>query len=244
MVTMTRQLISLTCITLALGACSHNVFSPPASTMPLTSAANVAAGRTAVRAEASTVSEFVLGPDIGVGALAARHGVTENLEVDVQGSAGHVFEKSAAGTDRNIYAGRVGAKLNPGTTRNLAFTAGLGGGHSAAGEFVSADLGIAIAYEDSRLVPFAALRGFVSEPIRAKAVDTGDGTDNPGDHIDTPRTTVGAMTRVGLKLHLAGDWRTNTSDPTLVAGLGVTKIADDMTNEVYADLSAGFEIGF
>ena len=237
---MNTRILSI-CVTLALGACSHRVYSPPASTMPLSGAATVTAGRTAVRAEASSLSE-ILGPTSGVGAVAARHGITEKLEVDVQGGAAHVRARSAAATDPNIYAGRVGARFNPGTTRNLAFTAGLGGGHSAGGEFVSADLGITIAYEDSRLVPFAGFRGFVSEPIRARPVDTS--TDHIGDEVDTPLTSIGTMTRAGLKLHLARDWRDSRKDPVLVAGLGITAISDEYTTDVYMDLAAGFEIGF
>lgn len=223
-------------------ACTPRVFSPPAHTLPLESAATVGARRTTLLAEGSDHGD-VFGPEIVAGAVRVSHGLTETLDVNAQASLVRVVDAAEySSANPNITSGRVGLKLNPERNRYFSVTGGVGGGNSAGGSFVAADVGAIIAFENCYVVPFWSGQVFVSKPINAREIDL----SQTGDEMvkgDTPKTTRGFTLGGGLKVPVGG--RCGEPRPAaFVAGASVTELNDGETDAGIVGLGVGMEVGF
>ncbi len=192
------------------GGCVNHVYSPPARTLPLETAATLAPHRHALALEGSGHGAM-FGPSLESGTLRYRQGVAPGLEVEAEGSAMYVDEQTSANTNHMIYAGRLGFRHPFG--RYVAASVGLGGGFDAAGAFFSPDMGGVVAWENPYLVPFFSLRGFLSLPIAARAVDTSKADNPPGTQINTPSNTIGLNLTLGLRVPIG-----RCDDPRAVCG--------------------------
>jgi len=223
---MRRALASLLLCT----ACNTHVFSPPAGSFPIESAATVGAGRKSVGVDLAFASP-VFGPSFSTYRASYRHGLGETLEVSAAPSMIWIAGSSAADSHPGIYAVRAALKYAP--IPHVAAAFGLGTGASAAGAFVSPDLGVTLAWENPYLVPFASARAFFSAPIAARRVHftTGDDADehDPDSARDayfrTPRFSYGVQFGFGLRVPLWRD-RLRKLRPALNCALGGTAIYD------------------
>jgi hypothetical protein len=212
--------------TLALtAACSHNTYSPPASTLPMGTASTLGQDRTSVSGGVSSLSEM-LGVDLQAGYVQLSRGVDDRTDVSIRGSRAEVNERSVKGTSPVAVAGRLGFKHNPGITqRNFAVFGGAGMGRSAAGRFVSGDVGVAVSIENCYLVPTFAARVFASKHIDPRPVDVTTDPDEP--RVDTPRPTAGYDAGFALELPMGG---CGTRAPFAIrANAGMMKLDDGET---------------
>ncbi len=232
-----KPLLALTLapILLLVGACNHNVYTPPARAFAITSPQVLADGQTTVRANVSSSSQL-FGPEIVAGSAGMRRGMSNNLELVADTSFAQVVEASAAGTNRNITMGRIGGKAHPTESHNLAVTAGVGGGYApASGAYASADVGAVVGFENRYLIPFASVGAFASVPLDPKEVNT----TQPGDseqRLDTPEKTLGLTIGVGLKIPL--------QTAALLLGMTWVQVRDDDSQDEFMTIGAGVETSF
>jgi len=143
----------------------------------------------------------VFDPSVGIGNAGVRHGVAPGLELDADATWGHVLYDRFPDIDRNIYAGRVGAKA---ANRKgwAALYGGVGGGYApAAGGFSALDVGGVVSYPNCYAVPFGSGAAFASVPLGARQVDfrNPDGTLAASD---TANTTFGFGLGAGVEIPL------------------------------------------
>jgi hypothetical protein len=182
------------------------------------------------------------GPDVSVFGARVRGGVTGLLEASGELQVGHIaVEDDSVDTHPNVYGVRAGAKFLP--WRHLALAAGLGAGASAAGAFASPDLGAIIAFENPYLVPFAALRGYLSVPIAPQSVLLGyDYDEDPDEPItDSPKLTAGMSITGGLRVPLR---RRDEERGSFLLGVAVTEMADEDNHIGLSGAVAGLEVVF
>jgi hypothetical protein len=224
-----------------LGAgCSYRVYSPPARALPLESPRPLPAGRTSVTAEGD-VHSLLFGPSLVGGTLRVGRGVPSG-ELSAEATTMVVQGDSAAGTSPVIGMGRAGFRTGD---RVFGFAAGLGGGVSAAGAFVSPDFAVMAGYENCYLVPFAALRSSVSVPLAPSTVDVGKPEDGRGVHLLRPRTTFAFSPTFGLKIPL---FHRCTEDPqsraALLVGLAWSALVDADHSDTYFGVGSGVTVNF
>lgn len=208
----------------AAAGCSHNVQIPPARPLGLEAPATVGAERHRVRAQVAQHGALFNG-DFQSGDLRLRTGLSDRLELAVDGSV--LLPEAAA--NRPIYLGRIGGKLNLAGGRSFALTGGLGGGASpGAGGMISADGGFIVGIDNPYVVPFFAVSTFMSAPIAARPVRTGE------DAVDTPSLTGGTGATAGLSVI--------RDRFTLAVGLDVTTLRDEDGAESFFSLGAGLEL--
>ena len=201
---MRRIFIAFSLVTVAglsLAGCPDFVLSPPAQFLPLESPRPLNEGRTYLGVEGG-VASAVFGPDIPGGSLVVRHGLGDDLELRIDASAGWITDASPSLDFRGIASARVGFKglVSP-NFPHAAWVAGIGGGASAAGGFVSGDAGLVFGYENPYIVPFLRMSLVTSVPIAARQVDITDaGAEEPSPTFDTPHTTFGARLGVGARI--------------------------------------------
>jgi hypothetical protein len=226
----------------ATTGCAKRVYSPPARPMPLEDARTVGAGKSSVAVEV-TGADTLFGPSLVTVDLRGRYGVRADLELSAEAAAARVSDESAVGTEREIYAGRLGAKLAPEGNRWFALAAGAGAGYApAGGPFASADLGAIVSYDNCYVIPTLAGTGFVSEPLSPRAIDlTQLGDDAP--IFDTPQTTWGASVRVGVKIPLGHARCPDPARVALTAGIGATWLTDRDDSEQLTNVGFGLELG-
>jgi len=219
-------------------ACNYQVYSPPARSVPLESAATVPTGTTGIALEGGP-GGAIFGPDLAFGSGRIRYAMNDQLEAVVEPSLIHVLDAGDIPTHPTIYALRGGAKLR--VADALAFTGGIGGGYSAAGAFFTPDLGAVIAYENPYFVPFLSARGYVSQPVRAREVSLGVDADDEGatPHFATPRFSVGLGLVLGARIPFA-----NNGKPlgAISLGIGLVSTADHDSDQTYSGLNAGLEL--
>jgi hypothetical protein len=200
-------------------ACSYQLASPPARIVTLESARTLAPHETVIAAK-GTAQSAIFDPGIIGGTVLVRHGVADHVEVNSEVSYVRVQasdeDTKAFDLDPSIYAGHVGAKLSAG--RNVALTAGVGGGYApAAGGFGAVDLGGIVSYDNCYVVPFVAISGLVSQPIGAKTV-------NFGWHGSSrATTTLGFFTGTGIEVPLRhAPCREGRATPKFQLGVSLT----------------------
>lgn len=222
--------------------CNHHVFSPPARALPLESVAPVGKGRVGVGLEGA-LHGAVFGPSASSGSGRVRVSPHEDVDVAVEGHVIHIDGEPAANIDQNAYAVRVGAKFR--AVSWFALTGGFGGGLHAGGTFASPDLGFIGGWENRYAVPYLSLRGFVSEPLIAREVDTSFEGDPLGTDVGTPQTTGGLSFALGLRVPMIPGW-----DPhegvrgSLFFSHGLTHMADRDDELTLFQLAAGAELTF
>ncbi len=247
---MTRWWLALSMCLVA--GCAVRVFSPPTGSYPVESAALVPAGKRAVGAEVFA-GGAMFGPQLLSARGNLRYGMSERLELSASPSLLWVLGSRPEDSHPGSYALRAGAKLA--LLRHVAITTGLGGGASAAGGFLSPDLGLIGAFENRYLIPFASARGLVSVPLNARTVhittddDAADGYDDEDfardHHRLRPRFTYGVQLAVGLRLPLT--WNdAERIRPSIACAFGVTSLNDRSSEgkEVYGGPSCALETVF
>jgi hypothetical protein len=186
-----------------LTACSYQVVSPPARMVNLESARTAAPGETVVGVHGGGYAA-VFDPGVGAGSAGVKRGVAPHVEVGVEATWARVLYDNFPGIDRNVFAGRVGAKASNDKGWG-ALTAGVGGGFApAAGGFTALDVGAVLSYPNCYLVPFANGTTFVSLPFATKQVDFRN-SDGILAGSDTADTTVGFGLSAGLEIPLDRD---------------------------------------
>jgi hypothetical protein len=211
--------------------------------MPLESVATLAPGETGVQLEGG-LHGALFGPSGESGTLRVRHGIQQGTDVSMEASAMHIDGNSVAGTYPFLFAGRAGVKRE--ALPWLSLTAGLGGGASAGGGFVSPDVGVIVAYENRYAVPFFSLRASASLPFDTHAVDTGQaGSDTVGRFAYTPPLTWIGGGSAGLRVPLG--WCDAGPCPvrgSLLAGLGLSYLGYDGASTGVISLATGAEVVF
>jgi hypothetical protein len=163
-------------------------------------------------------------------------------EVSVEGAALVVQGDPAAGTNPVLGMGRAGFHSGD---RFFGFAAGLGGGWSAAGAFVSPDFALMAGYENCYLVPFASLRASLSLPIAPRAVDISKVSDGVGAHVLTPRPTAAFSPGLGLKIPVFHRCReVPQSRAALLVGLAWSALVDAEQSDTFFGVGTGIAINF
>src|SRR5262249_61464129 len=103
-----RPIVAVLC----LAGCAQRVYSPPARGFSLESPKTVGADEAALGLGGG-VAGLAFGPTLAVGEVSLRQGLTPDLDFVGDATWLSVTNTSAAGIDRNIYAGRGGLKLRP-----------------------------------------------------------------------------------------------------------------------------------
>ncbi len=212
--------------------CQRQMFSPPSRALPLESPATLDPGKSALQLEGSG-NGAMFGPDVYVGTARVRHGVARDVDVSAEGTVMHLETGESVGTHPNAYAARGGIKYR--LFPALAVGAGLGGGASAGGGFVSPDFAVTTGYENKYFVPFFTLRAFTSHPIGARTVYLGGGDDAP--IYDRARLTYGYGWVLGGKVPLA-------SNANLLIAAGANYLYDARGREGFGGLATAFEMIF
>lgn len=208
--------------------------------MPLESAATLPAGDTGIQVEGGYHSR-VFGPEVLSGTVRVRHGVGDGVEVAVDGSALRLDVDRPPGSrvSTSVHAARAGAKVR--LAKPVSVAGGFGGGYSAGGAFVSPEAGPILAFENRYLVPFLATRFGVSQPLSPRPVDTSEAQD--GSAVDRPRTTWIATGVVGLRVPLGwSEPEAGTVRGSLLAGVGMTHLADTRDKDTFGQLALGGEL--
>ncbi len=219
--------------------CDHHAFSPPARALPLETVAPLPYGATGIQVEGGT-HQTIFGPSVDSGTARVRRGVGDDTDVSVEASVLHVTGDSAVGTKPDVLTGRIGFKHR--VLPFLAFTAGVGGGDSTGGGFVSPDIGAIVAYENPYVVPFFSVRGSLSQPIGARPVNTTGVTDT-SSYVNTPQLTWIYGATLGLRIPLG--WRADDRvRGSLLGGIGLTALGDRIDSYALMSASAGAEIVF
>lgn len=229
-----KHFLTLLVLCLAPG-CSYHVLSPPARAAPLESPRTLPVGQNAIAVEGAAQSG-VFDPTIVSGALRYRRGLTKRLDGVADMTAFHVLGRpSDLKTWPGAYALRLGVKQE--ASRDVfALTFGLGAGGSAAGGFISPDLGFILGYENRYFVPFLSVRAFISQPLGARRVVLGE--EDGERRASTPATTLGAGGALGFRIPLLHDKQLTHS---LAIGLAATGLCDKDTCGFWAGLALNFE---
>lgn len=233
-----------------LSGCTAHVFSPPTGSFMVESSETVAAGKSGVRGELFS-GGALFGPDIVSARGSYRRGITDELELSGALAVITVLGSRPGDSSPNAYAARAGAKYAP--VKHFAVVSGLGGGSSAAGGFVSPDLGFVAAFENPYFVPFMSARGLFSAPIAARTVrftvDDGSGDDEddadalPDEYRLRPELTYGLQVSIGARIPLFHDPVADLS-PSLLCALGITSLYDSQHDEGYGGGSCAFDLVF
>ncbi len=191
-------LVALGCT--QVGCISH-LYSPAARMAPLESARPVGKGKVSTAAAIGHYAEETGFEGTNV-SVKLRRGVTEHSEAGLDANV-MVGDNSDAAShvDPNIWSARLGGKWAPALLHDwVSLAYGVGGGTSAAGTFVSPDVGVIGAYENPYVVPFVSVDGFVSVPLDPQPVDVSSDTQDPGTNVYTVKTTWGATLAGGVKV--------------------------------------------
>lgn len=212
--------------------------------MPLESAATLPEGDTGIQVQGG-MHAAVFGPSALSGTVRVRHGVAKDVDLDVEASALRIQTNAdpAVPTSRTSDSLALGAKVR--VADALAISGALGGGYSAGGAFVSPEAGPILAFENRYFVPFLATRFGVSQPISPRDVDTSEAGQPPGTYVDRPHATWIATAVLGFRIPIG--WtepEAGTTRGSILAGAGVTHLADSRDKETFGQLALGGEIVF
>ncbi|MGH7296114.1 MAG: hypothetical protein ACRELB_14320 [Polyangiaceae bacterium] len=221
-----------------LAGCTTAVYLPPARLFPIESAATLPRGDTGVHAEGGAHGAF-LGASASSGTLRVRHGIGDGTDASLEASVLHIAGGGPGDSYPNAFTGRAGVKHR--VTPWLSLTAGLGGGASAGGGFVSPDLGLIVAYENHYFVPFLEARGSFSQPFDAHPVVVGG---QPA--VVPPFTWIGGGV-AGFRIPMS--W--NDADPhevrtSVLGALALTDLSfpGPDSPQVVVSLGGGLEVTF
>jgi hypothetical protein len=205
--------LSLACA--ALDGCTRDIYLPPARMLPLESAATLRHGEAGIQMEAAGHGA-IFGVSATSAAIRVRYGLDGETDISAEGAVLGIHGDDVPNSYPNILAMRVGVK------RRLApwvsVTGGLGGGASEGGGFVSPDVGVVVAYENSHFVPLLTTRAGFSVPFDRQPVVVQVGSAGV-----SPPLTLNAGGTVGFRIprqpSAPGAGRGRAS---LLGGIGVT----------------------
>jgi len=217
--------VAIVCVALVAGACSRNVYTPPARVSVLEPAATTGRGQTQLVGQFGSHGDL-FGPTLTAGGVGARHGLSERLDVVADAAFGVVSDDDEdVDEDGRIGMARAGVKYGIGPDDVLAVRGGLGGGYApAGGGYVSTDVGAVLSLPFKYFAPWIATAAFVSTPIGAKDVRVGP----EDDAFDRGETTAGIGGSFGA--------RVGTKTFGVALGAALTLIADDDENDTFFSL--------
>ncbi len=187
----------------AVSGCAHEAFSPPAGWA-------VSEGPAPLREGEARLGLAFGGGGVGLGGeLVGGHvryrqglggemphefGVTAAALVLTEDSRSDVFPAvfSMKGDFRSAFSSEF---------PHGSWSAGFGAGASAAGWFVSPELGASLGYENPYAVPWLKVGGYLSVPLGAREVDLARAEDSE-PIFDKPLLTFGGRFAVGLTVQL------------------------------------------
>lgn len=217
--------------------CANQAFSPPAGWIPMEEPNPLEPGRRTISGGIGFGDIGLDAADIYGGNIRYREGISELLELQVEGAAVVIDEE----TDEfpAILSARGGLKgLFVEDFPHLGWTAGLGFGGSAGGVFASADGGLQLGYVNRYLTPWIGAAGVVSVPLSSEDVDLKRPDDDEAN-IDHPVTSYGVRLSVGLSAHL-GDSAARMH--VVIANLKLYDIHGE--DESITGASLGFDVPF
>src|SRR5690554_6808835 len=168
---LTATLLVIASLT-ATACSSPHLYSQPGRVAALEAAKTLDVGEHSVGAQGGVAYEA----SINLTQISAkyRYGLSDQVEVGVDGNLRVVTNMAKLKNRVNpiILSSRVGAKWAPAALQDyVAVTGGVAGGTYAAGQFLSPDLGVVLAFENRYVVPFVSASGYVSVPVNAQEVD-------------------------------------------------------------------------
>lgn len=193
-----RSLLALVAC-LGLSACSPYLHSPPGRMVPLEAAKALPKGDFAIQAALGGGGEF-WGPSIGAGSLQGRYGFGHRVEGALEAGFAFIGNRSAhwdTDASQALYSVRAGFKYELASW--FALQAGLGGGGSAGGGYLSPDAGIIFSYQGRVLVPFVSGSFYSSHPLSANPIVF---RDENSTEVLFPDKTLGAYGNFGLRIPL------------------------------------------
>lgn len=215
----------MVCSVLIGGACSRNVYTPPARVAVLEPAPTAGRGQTQLVGQFGTHGDL-FGPTLTAGGVGVRHGLSERLDL-VGDAAFGVISDDEEDFDENgrIGMGRAGVKYGIGDDGVLAVRGGLGGGYApAGGGYVSADVGAVLSLPFKYFKPWIASAAFASAPFGTKDVQVG------ADPVqfDQAETTGGISGSFGARVgsELFG----------VALGLALTRLVDPDESDTFVSL--------
>jgi hypothetical protein len=240
-----RSCCWLVAAVIAMGGCTYRVFSPPARAFPIEGPRPLPPGRTSISGEIGSAGAFEVlgsGPSLHGGTLQVAHGLTHG-EISGEVSWLSVDGNSTAGTNPNIGTLRTGYRVG---NQVVGVEGGIGGGVSAAGTFVSPDLGVILGREGCLVTPSLALRAWLSVPLDARPTDVSGNSQPPGSYVLTPHLTFGFGPSVGLRIPIGPhDCSKFPSAPAaLFLGVAVSKLNDRDGTMTFVSAAAGVTFVF
>ena len=229
--------VSVLMISALLVGCSYRVVSPPARMAPLESPATLPVGTNGLAAEGGFASA-TFGPEVIFGSVRYRRRlIEEQLDGSIEVNGLHVLGGTDVSTFREAYSLHLGLKYR--MLGVLSLVGGVGGGGSAAGGFISPDVGFIAGFEKPYVIPFISVRGFLSQPFAAREIDLG--IDDDERKRGTPQTTFGLVTLSGVRVPLSFDGFTTHS---LALGFTGTIISDRHKGYGFLGFVGNFEVVF
>jgi len=218
--------------------CTPHVYSPPARTIPLETSASVGEGATSVQGSFGG-SAAVFGPGAWHAGARVAHGVSASTELDVEGNATIIEEGHGVQSDahRGIYSLRLGVKQS--FSPHFALSFGLGGGGSAGGSHLSPDVGFVAGYDNPYVVPFASVRGFVSQPLSTREVVM---VDEDATYRLRPEASIGYAWVTGVRIPLGRLQPDGHRRASLLAGFGSTHVFSAGEEDWWFGFNGGFEV--
>ncbi|MEZ4461011.1 MAG: hypothetical protein R3E66_15050 [bacterium] len=253
-----RQNRLLICVLGLCGACTPNIYSPPARFALLDIPETVRRGDHAISAVGG-LERSLDSANASFGGVTYRTGIGETLEAGVDATVAWVGDSNCdsdsdcsstadPAIDNVVYSGRAQVKWSivPG---KVSLVSGLGGGHNFdAGSYISPDLGVVVGYPIGSFTPFGGATMFFSQPIATKRVDVSFGEDPRGSRWDeaaqtlgwyvhagvsysTPRPPTGARSRIQYRMKFG------------VNAFGLEELEKSPDNVRHNALGLGFQIG-
>lgn len=183
---------------LSVAGCTPALLSPPAASPILESSEPLRESEVAIEV-ASGAHAGVFGPEVFAGRVGGRTGLGSALEAQLEAGLYHIETAPVlAPPHPNVYVARMGVKWAP--VINTALLGGVGGGYSAAGGFMSPDLGGILAYENEYITPFLGARAGLSLPIAPRTLDLTHEEASP--LFDRPELTWIVNVSLGAALSL------------------------------------------
>lgn len=236
------RFIATLALALLAAGCHNHVFSPPARTLPPEGVATLGQGRIGLAVEGGRHGEM-MGVSTSTGSARFRAGLADQVDLSVENHVMHIEGASAGDTHPNIYAVRLGAKVQPANV--LAFTAGTGTGASEGGLSTSPDLGFIVGYPNPYAAPFFAARALMSIPLAPRTVDVTPAGEPASSQTGEPKVTGGLGSVLGLRVPIPpGLEEVDGVGGSLLAGLGNTWLRDAEDEALIWGWSIGGEITF
>lgn len=182
---------------------------PPARHTSLHGAKPVPKKRVELQASGGGHIAHAIYPGVGgvTGSLDLRTSLSDAVGLQLGGSAFRLFETDTSGAPWRgyLFSGRGGVEFHPTPSSPLALEAGVGGGRSMAGTFVSPDLGLVVSTDVKIFELVFGISSYGSLPIERRAVESPpiQNADRGGFHggaflPDRPNGGAGAIGRIGI----------------------------------------------